>query len=106
MGTLTHKQQEEAMGASTLEFEVKRIMRLNGQSSVKAFCDVSINGSFLLKGVKVVDGKKGLFVSMPREQGKNGQWYDTVEPLTKDAKAHLSEIVMEAYESSEEPALS
>ena len=92
------------MGTATLEFEVKRITKLNGGSSVKAFCDVSINGSFLLKGIKVVDGKKGLFVSMPREQGKNGVWYDTVAPLTKEAKAHLSEIVMEAFQS-EEPAL-
>jgi len=94
------------MGTSTVEFEVKRITRLNGQSSIKAFCDVSINGSFLLKGIKVVEGKKGIFVSMPREQGKNGQWYDTIAPLTKDARARLSEIVMEAYQSSEEPALS
>ena len=94
------------MGTSTeMEFEVKRITRLNGQSSVKAFCDVAINGSFLLKGIKVVDGKKGLFVSMPREQGKNGQWYDTIAPLTKEAKAHLSEIVMDAFQS-EEPVLS
>ena len=94
------------MGTSTVEFEVKRITRLNGQSSVKAFCDVSINGSFLLKGIKVVEGKKGVFVSMPREQGKNGQWYDTIAPLTKEARARLSEIVMGAYESAEEPVLS
>ena len=93
------------MGTATVEFEVKRITRLNGQSSIKAFCDVSINGSFLLKGIKVVDGKKGIFVSMPREQGKNGVWYDTMTPLTKEAKARLSEIVMEAFEAKE-PALS
>ena len=90
------------MGTSTLEFEVKRITKLNGQSSVKAFCDVSINGSFLLKGIKVVDGKKGLFVSMPREQGKNGMWYDTVAPLNKEVREHLSHIVLDAY-ASEKP---
>ena len=90
--------------ANTVELEVKRMSRLNGDGSLKAFCDVAINGSFIIKSLKVVDGKNGLFVSMPREQGKNGQWYDTVAPLTKEAKARLTQTVLKAYET-EEPSL-
>ena len=84
------------MALQTSAFEVKRVIRLHGDGTVKAFCDVAV-GNFVIKGVRVVDGKKGLFVSMPREQGKNGQWYDMVTPLTKEAKAELSEVVMEAF---------
>lgn len=86
------------MSTQTAEFEVKRVIRLTGDGTVKAFCDVAI-GNFLIKGIRVVDGKNGLFVSMPREQGKNGQWYDMVMPLSKDVRAQLSEAVMEAYQS-------
>jgi len=89
---------------STLEVEVKRVIRLNGNGPTQAFCDVAIDGSFLIKGVKVVNGKKGQFVSLPREQGKNGQWYDTVVPLTKEARDRLSEVVLEAY-TAKEPSL-
>ena len=83
--------------APSVAFTVKRMTKLNGDSAVKAFCDVAVCDSFLIKSLKVVDGKKGLFVSMPREQGKNGQWYDTVAPMTKEAKAHLAEVVLEAF---------
>ena len=86
------------MAIQTSSFEVKRVIRLDGDGTVKAFCDVAV-GSFVIKGVRVVEGRKGLFVSMPREQGKNGQWYDMVTPLTKEAKAELSEAVMEAFNS-------
>ena len=85
------------MVVQDLELEVTRMTKLNGDGTVKAFCDVAIAGSFLMKSLKIVDGKNGLFVSMPREQGKNGQWYDTVSPLTKDARAQLTQLVLEAF---------
>ncbi|MBI3324333.1 MAG: septation protein SpoVG family protein [Candidatus Omnitrophica bacterium] len=85
------------MSISPVHLTVKRLTRLSSGSSVKAFSDVAVSESILIKGLKVVEGKNGLFVSMPRELGKNGQWYDTVVPLSKEAKAKLSQIVLEAY---------
>ena len=88
------------MSKDPTALEVTRMSRLNSDSSVKAFCDVAINGSFMIKSLKVVYGKNGLFVSMPREQGRNGQWYDTVSPITREAKDSLARIVLKAYETA------
>jgi len=93
------------MATQELELAVKRVTRLDGNGTLKAFCDVAVARAFLIKGVKVVEGKHGLFVSMPREQGRNGQWYETVVPLTKEAREQLSTIVLEAYQSHAEPSL-
>ena len=82
-----------------VDIAVKRINRFDGEGTGKAFCDVVVAESFLIKGLKVVEGKNGLFVSMPRQQGKDGKWYDTVLPLTKEAKEQLSQVVLEAYQS-------
>jgi len=43
-------------------------------SSLKAFANVVLDDKLLLKGVKVVEGKDGLFVAMPQQQGKDGKW--------------------------------
>ena len=90
------------MSTQQVELSVKRMTRLDGNGTLKAYCDVAIAESFVVKSFKVIDGKNGLFVSMPREQGKNGQWYDTVAPLTKQVREQLSQIVLEAY-SSDKP---
>ena len=74
--------------------EVLRLHRLSGESNLKAFADVSFAGVFIVKGLRVVEGKKGLFVGMPREQGKDGKWYDIAHPLTKEFKDSLNEIVL------------
>ena len=92
------------MATQTLELAVKRVTKLNGNGALKAFCDVAIAEAVLIKGVKVVEGKNGIFVSMPREQGKNGQWYEQFIPLTKEAREQLSQVVLEAY-GAEAPSL-
>ncbi|MBC8473706.1 MAG: septation protein SpoVG family protein [Candidatus Omnitrophica bacterium] len=78
--------------------EVLRLRRLNRDSKVKAFADVGFAGAFVVKGLKVVEGKSGLFVGMPRQQGKDGKWYDIACPLTKEFRDVLNELVLEAYE--------
>jgi stage V sporulation protein G len=77
---------------------VSRIYKLDTDSKLKAFADVSFSG-IVVKGFSVVNGEKGLFVSMPRHQGKDGKWYNTVNPLTKELKQQLSDVVLEAYKS-------
>lgn len=78
---------------------VSRIYKLDTDSKLKAFADVSFSG-VVIKGFSVVNGEKGLFVSMPRHQGKDGKWYNTIYPSTKELKQQLTEVVLEAYKGS------
>ena len=78
--------------------KVVRMHRLEGDSKVKAFADISI-GDFVVKGLKIVQGKQGLFLSMPQERAKDGKWYSSFFPVTEEAKQSLSEALLAAYES-------
>ena len=80
-----------------LKLEVSRIHKLDGTGSTKAFCDISILGSIVINGLRVVEGKEGLFVSMPQEEGKDGKWYKTVIPLNREVKDEIEKVVLEAY---------
>jgi len=82
-----------------LKIEVSRIHKLDGAGATKAFCDISVADSFMIRGLRIIEGKDGLFVSMPREEGKDGKWYNTVIPLKRDVKDHIERIVLEAYGS-------
>ena len=56
------------------DLRVKRMVVFEGEGSLKACCDLAIGNLFLIRGVRVIEGKRGLFVSMPRQQGKDGKW--------------------------------
>lgn len=81
--------------------EVVRMRRLEGDSKLKAFVDVSFAGVFMVKGLRVIEGKNGLFVSMPSEKGKDGKWYSTAHPITREFRELLNEAVLESYESEQ-----
>ena len=85
------------MAAEIIDIKVIKIHRLTQDSRVKAFVDLGINDALMIKGIRVVHGKKGLFVSMPTEQGKNERWYERVRCLNKEIKALIEEKVLEAY---------
>ena len=82
---------------SESEIQVDRIHKIEGDSKLKAFVDISLCG-IVVKGLRIVSGKNGLFLGMPRHQGKDGKWYDTVYPLTPETKQELQELVLAAYE--------
>ncbi|MCK5083126.1 MAG: SpoVG family protein [Candidatus Omnitrophica bacterium] len=85
------------MEMSILEIQVQRMYRFETDRPLKAFVDIVINDALLIKGVRVMDGKKGLFVSMPREQSKDKKWYDTIRCLTEEIRDQITETVLSAY---------
>ena len=76
---------------------VEKIRLLNGDGPTKAFCDLIILDTFIAKGLKIVEGKDGLFLGMPREQGKDGKWYESVKPMSKEIRDALNETVINAF---------
>jgi len=81
-----------------LEVKVVRLHRFDSEDSkLKAFCDVAI-GDFIVKGFRILNGQKGLFLAMPQEQGKDGKWYNVFSPVTDEAKQNLSDVVLAAYQ--------
>lgn len=75
--------------------------------NVKAIASVSLDGMFVVKNLKVMDGKKGLFVSMPQESypGKDGQkkYSNTFFALTNSAKMELQKVVLDTYQQTLNP---
>ncbi|MDP1854228.1 MAG: septation protein SpoVG family protein [Candidatus Omnitrophota bacterium] len=77
--------------------EVARLHRVENGSSLKAFADVVIN-QVLVKGVRIIEGTNGLFVTMPKSQGKDSKWYPTVTLVDKSMQSELQSIVLEVYQ--------
>ena len=82
-----------------MEMEAARVYKTSNGSALKAFVDVVIGqpGQLLVKGVRIIEGKEGLFVTMPQVSGKDGKFYPTVMCLDDSLKEKLEKVVLEAY---------
>jgi stage V sporulation protein G len=90
-------------GGNMVKLVVTRIHKLDGAGLTKAFVDIAVEDCMVINGLRVVEGKDGLFVSMPKEVGKDGRWYNIVIPLTREFKDELEKLVLEAYDDSAMP---
>ena len=77
-------------------YDVK-IHTLRPEGACKANASVNINGCFAIRGIKVMDSSKGLFVSMPSYRAGNGEYRDICFPCTKEARAEFDQAVLSAY---------
>ncbi|MFH1836656.1 MAG: SpoVG family protein [Candidatus Omnitrophota bacterium] len=77
--------------------KVEHIRELKEAGSLKAFCDLLIVDTFVVKGLRIFQGKEGLFVSMPQQQGRDGKWYDTFYPVSADVRKDIQKRVLSEY---------
>ncbi len=83
---------------ATLKIKAARISKIEGSKHLKAFADISINDSLMIRNLRVIESDNGLFVSMPQELGKkDGKWYDSVRCLNKEVREEITDKVLAAY---------
>jgi len=80
-----------------MKIKVARLYKLSGDKPLKALVDISLDDKFIVKGLRVIEGKKGLFVSMPKEKGVDKRWYDTVTITDITTKKEIEKAILEVY---------
>lgn len=82
-----------------MQFDV-RIYPVKTDGALKANASVNINGFFAVTNVRILEGSKGTFVSLPQYKGRNGEYKDICFPCTKEAKTAFDKAVLSAYEQT------
>ena len=84
-----------------MDIQVQRMYRFESNRPLKAFADIIIDDTLLIKGVKVLDGKNGLFVSMPQDQAKDKR-YTSVRFLTQESSEQITKAILTVYNEEDE----
>jgi stage V sporulation protein G len=72
----------------------------SANSKTLAFVTVELAGALALKNIRVIEGRNGPFVAFPQERGRDEQYYDIFNPITKEARAEFTSAVLEAYQDA------
>ena len=76
---------------------------VDNDTNLRAFASVTVGGAVAIHGLRVMDSKKGLFVSMPSYsyEDSNGEKYaDYAHPISKEAREAINSKVLDAYEQA------
>ena len=77
---------------------------VDNDTNLRAFASVTVGGAVAIHGLRVMDSKKGLFVSMPSYsyEDHNGEtkYADYAHPISKEARDAINTKVLDAYEQA------
>ncbi|HEY8270691.1 MAG TPA: septation regulator SpoVG [Pseudobdellovibrionaceae bacterium] len=68
------------------------------EERLKAYVSITIDGSFVVRDLKIIQGPSGLFIAMPSKKRKDGQFRDIAHPLNQETRAMIEDSIFEAYE--------
>ena len=77
--------------------KIARMTQYEGRSKTKAFFDLETQEGFTIRGLTLVEGTNGLFVSVPSEKGKDGKYYEKIL-VPQDMKKKLNELALAKYD--------
>jgi len=80
-----------------VEITKVEIRPMHNEGNLKAFCSVVFDDVFIVHSVKVIQGKDNLFVAMPSQETKNGEFRDTAHPIDNNFRLKMEEIILRAY---------
>lgn len=95
----------------TNENDVLRVTQVNvfpfkeghSMGRIKALATVVLNDQLHLRGLKVMDGKNGLFVGYPVDPFYKGEEYRSIfSPITRELREEIETKVLEEYMDSVE----
>ena len=72
---------------------------LRNDDKLKAFVSVTFDDAFVVRGMKIIEGKdEHLFVAMPSRKKPDGTYQDVAHPINVDFRQFLEDQIIIEYE--------
>jgi stage V sporulation protein G len=71
---------------------------LRDEEKLKAFANVTFDDAFVVRGLKVINGTNGYFVSMPSRKRPDGTYQDIAHPINNEMRDKIEKAVLGKYE--------
>lgn len=79
--------------------EVK-VVKIENNIRVKGIASITIDDSFVVHDIKILESEKGLFVAMPSRRTPAGEFKDIAHPINAEAREIIQKAVLNEYEKN------
>ncbi|HHV61022.1 MAG TPA: septation regulator SpoVG [Firmicutes bacterium] len=79
-----------------------RVRKLSGEGKTRGVASIVIDNAFVVKDIRIVEGPKGLFISMPSRRSPDGEFRDVAYPITSEAREEIYAAIMRRFSEGNE----
>ena len=80
-----------------LEVTKVNIYKVENLGQVKAIASIVINNAIAINNIKIIEGKKGLFIGMPSKKNEKGVFKDIVCPINNETRETIQNAILKEY---------
>lgn len=73
-----------------------RIAKPDG-GKLKAVASITIDGSFAVHDIKIIEGNAGPFIAMPSRKTPDGEFKDIAHPINADTRSLIADMILSEY---------
>jgi len=73
------------------------IVAVRDVGKLRAFVSITIDECFVVRGLKVIEGRNGLFVSMPSRPRSDGTFQDIAHPINNQTREQIESVILAKY---------
>jgi stage V sporulation protein G len=66
---------------------------------LKAFVSITLDNCFVIRGLKIIKGNKGMFVAMPSRKRPDGSFQDLAHPINNETRRWMEEMILGQYQT-------
>ena len=78
--------------------DVRVRMVTKDDAKLKAVASITIDECFVVHDIKIINGKDGLFISMPSRKTPEGEYKDIVHPINTETRELIRTAIMAEYD--------
>ncbi len=72
-------------------------IKLREEPKLKAFVNITFENVFSVKGLKIIQSKKGLLLCMPSRKVEDGTQRDIAHPISKEFREQMEREILAEY---------
>ncbi len=70
---------------------------LRDDEKLKAFVSITLDNCFVIRGLKIIKGNRGMFVAMPSRKRPDGTFQDLAHPINNETRSWMEAEILSRY---------
>jgi stage V sporulation protein G len=70
---------------------------LRDDEKLRAFVSITLDNCFVIRGLKIIQGNKGMFVAMPCRKRPDGSFQDLAHPINNETRRWIEGEILDRY---------
>ena len=79
-----------------------QVRKVDLNNRTKAYATITFDDCFVVRDIRVVDGRNGLFIAMPSRKRPDGEFRDIAHPIRTETRKMIEDAILTRFHEEDD----